>query len=228
MSGASLRLAALAACAAMLAGCAGSNDMDSYAPGRNVPSEAQDSAIATPDSPLQCVPYAREKSGIPIYGDAYTWWDQAAGRYARTAAPSQGAVLVLTGYAGPNRAHLAVVHDVLSAREIRVDHANWLDDGAVYTRDPVIDVSADNDWSQVRVWNIRAGVWGTKIYPVQGFIGPGPDNGTPDGTDAGVMAQAAVRASHATAASYGGADDTAATSPAPDDDQAGDADEANR
>jgi hypothetical protein len=29
---------------------------------------------------LQCVPYARQVSGIQIYGDAWTWWDQAAGR----------------------------------------------------------------------------------------------------------------------------------------------------
>ena len=29
---------------------------------------------------LQCVPYARQVSGIQIYGDAWTWWDQAEGR----------------------------------------------------------------------------------------------------------------------------------------------------
>ena len=46
-------------------------------------------------------------------------------------------------------------------------------DGAIFTDDPVLDVSDQNDWSQVRVWNPRAGAWGTKIYPVQGFIGPG-------------------------------------------------------
>ena len=26
--------------------------------------------------------------------------------------------------------------------------------------------------AQVRVWNIKTGAWGGKIYPVQGFIGP--------------------------------------------------------
>ena len=30
---------------------------------------------------LQCVPYARDVTGIDIYGDAHTWWQQAAGRY---------------------------------------------------------------------------------------------------------------------------------------------------
>jgi hypothetical protein len=75
---------------------------------------------------------------------------------------------------------VAVVRELVNAREIKVDHANWLDDGQIYLDDPVIDVSDDNSWSQVRVWNIRAGAWGGRIYPVQGFIGPGPDSAPPD------------------------------------------------
>jgi hypothetical protein len=38
---------------------------------------------------LQCVPYARQASGIQLFGDARTWWDQAAGRYSRGHAPGQ-------------------------------------------------------------------------------------------------------------------------------------------
>ncbi len=127
---------------------------------------------------LQCVPYAREHSGINIHGDAYTWWDKAAGVYARGATPLLGSVMVLNGYA-KRRAHVAVVHTLVSAREILINHANWLDDGAIYVNDPVKDVSADNDWSQVKVWNIRTGSWGTKVYNVQGFIGPGPADANP-------------------------------------------------
>lgn len=122
---------------------------------------------------LQCVPYAREHSSINIHGDAYTWWDKAAGLYARGDTPLIGSVMVLNGYA-KRRAHVAVVHTILNAREILINHANWLDDGAIYVNDPVKDVSADNDWTQVKVWNIRTGSWGTRIYNVQGFIGPGP------------------------------------------------------
>jgi len=66
-----------------------------------------------------------------------------------------------------------VVRSLISSREIRVDHANWLGDGAIYVDDPVADVSTDNDWSIVRVWNVKAGAWGARTYPVQGFIGPG-------------------------------------------------------
>jgi hypothetical protein len=79
--------------------------------------------------------------------------------------------MVLTGYAGPERGHVAVVRNIISTREIRVDHANWLDDGAIYLNDPVEDVSAENDWSEVRVYNIKTGGWGGKVYLVQGFIG---------------------------------------------------------
>ena len=164
MVGSFVRFAAAAAFSAALAGCAGSPDREGSFDG---------GSIATPDTPLQCVPYARSRSQIALRGDAYTWWDQAAGRYARNTAPSQGSVMVLYGYAGPNRAHVAVVREVVGARDIRVDHANWLDDGAIYENDPVRDVSADNDWTEVRVYNLRAGAWGSRVYSVQGFIGPG-------------------------------------------------------
>ena len=39
-----------------------------------------------------------------------------------------GSVMVLTGYAGPGRGHVGVVSQLVSAREIRIDHANWLGD----------------------------------------------------------------------------------------------------
>ena len=134
--------------------------------------------------PLQCVPYAREHSGIRLFGDAYTWWDQAEGKYERGALPEPGAVMVLNKYAGSDRAHLAVVRRLVGPREIRVDHANWLDDGSIYVNNPVEDVSSDNDWSVVRVFNLKTGGWGTKLYPVQGFIGgtpePHPGHDRPD------------------------------------------------
>jgi hypothetical protein len=126
----------------------------------------------TGQKPLQCVPYAREHSDVKLYGDAWTWWDKAAGKFPREATPETGAVMVLTGYAGPERGHVAVVRSLVSPREIRVDHANWLGDGGVYLDDPVWDVSADNDWSAIKVWNVKTAAWGVRIYPVQGFIGP--------------------------------------------------------
>lgn len=122
------------------------------------------------DSWTECVPYARRISGIQIYGDAHTWWDQAAGRYAREPLPQSGSLMALYGYAGPKRGHLALVRRIVSEREIRVDHANWLNDGNLYLNSPVIDVSPNNDWSTVRVYNNRDGHLGVKNYNVRGFI----------------------------------------------------------
>jgi hypothetical protein len=123
---------------------------------------------------MWCAPYAREHSQVKIFGDAYTWWDQAAGKFRRDSLPDEGAVMVLADYAGPERGHLAVVKKLVSAREIRVDHANWLNDGSIYVNNPVADVSAANDWSAIKVWNMKTGRWGIRIYSVKGFIGPGP------------------------------------------------------
>lgn len=155
-----------------LAGCAGNQ-----AAYRNLPApEAAGPSFAAPDWPLQCVPYVRAHSSVKIFGDAWTWWDQAAGKFSREPTPRTGAVMVLAGYDGPQSGHVAVVREMVTPREIRVDHANWLDDGEVYLDDPVADVSSANDWSEVRVWNVKAGAWGGRIYPVEGFIGPAPES----------------------------------------------------
>src|SRR5437868_54672 len=142
---------------------------------RLYPDDDASTAPAIAPAGLQCVPYAREHSGVNIHGDAYTWWDKAAGHYARGNTPLIGSVMVLVGYAGKHRAHVAVVTRMVSARLIRINHANWNNDGSIYVNDPVQDISAANDWSQIKVWNIRTGSWGTKAYTVRGFIGPGAE-----------------------------------------------------
>jgi len=168
MVGSQIRLAAVTALCLLTAACASAPDISDRPSGWSG---------AEPSGPaLQCVPFARDHSQVKIYGDAADWWDKASGLYARSEIPRLGSILVLTGYAGPHRSHVAVVTALMSSREIRVDHANWLNDGAVFTDDPVVDVSPDNDWSQVKVYNERTGAWGVRIYLVQGFIGPGRDN----------------------------------------------------
>src|SRR5262249_35681631 len=54
---------------------------------------------------LQCVPFARREAGLDIHGDANTWWTQAKDHFARAERPEEGSVIVLRGYAGPNRGH---------------------------------------------------------------------------------------------------------------------------
>ncbi|MGQ0534345.1 MAG: CHAP domain-containing protein [Caulobacteraceae bacterium] len=119
---------------------------------------------------LQCVPFARRESGVEIFGNANTWWDQAVGRYQTAEEPTEGAVMVLHGYRTDARGHVAVVKEQVSPRLVIVDHANWLNGGEI-TRDvPVMDVSAAGDWSEVRVWNVPGRHWGGRTYRVQGFI----------------------------------------------------------
>ncbi len=120
--------------------------------------------------PLQCVPYARNVSGVQIFGDAYTWWERAAGRFDRSESPEVGAVLVMKAYQNEQRGHVAVVRRVVNEREIVVDHANWLNKGEIGLDNPVLDVSDDNDWSAVRVWYAPGGHYGGRVYEVQGFI----------------------------------------------------------
>ena len=125
--------------------------------------------------PIQCVSYAREVSGIPIRGDAHTWWYQAEGRYKRSSIPNAGAVLVLSRTSRLNYGHLAVVKNIIDSRTIEVAHSNWGGDRetrcVIYNEMPVKDVSPNNDWSQLRFWNYPSKSYGS-IYPASGFIYP--------------------------------------------------------
>ncbi|MEA4837202.1 MAG: CHAP domain-containing protein [Rhodospirillaceae bacterium] len=126
-------------------------------------------------SALQCVPYARDISGISLSGNAWTWWSAAAGRYDRGQSPIVGSVLVFKQHGSMRYGHVAVVRSQVNSREIRIDHANWGSSriggrGSVATDVSVIDVSPRNDWTQVKVWNHIAKDFGTKVYPAYGFI----------------------------------------------------------
>ena len=119
---------------------------------------------------IYCVEFARLRSGIAIFGDAKTWWDKARAEYAEASDPRQGAVMVFAGTRKMTRGHVAVVRRIVSSREIRVDHANWRRDGNIYLNAPVFDVSPNNDWSQVRVWDTSSGQLGSTTYPIKGFV----------------------------------------------------------
>jgi hypothetical protein len=123
-------------------------------------------------STTQCVQYAREKSGINLYGDAYSWWNQAPPD-KRGNIPVVGSVLVLAQTPRMTHGHLAVVTRIVGNREISVTHSNWgdgwLSRRRVFDYQRVLDVSPMNDWSQVKFWNYEAGVFGAP-YPAKGFI----------------------------------------------------------
>ena len=117
----------------------------------------------------QCVPFARAVAGVPIYGNAADWWKAAAGRYARSGAPQVGSVLVFRRTARLPYGHVAVVSQVLSSRRVLLTHANWVPNHV--NQDVLsIDVSPNNDWSQVKVWWPPLRQMGAGAYPAYGFI----------------------------------------------------------
>ncbi|MFM5894139.1 MAG: CHAP domain-containing protein [Novosphingobium sp.] len=123
---------------------------------------------------LQCVPYARQVTGIQIRGDAWTWWDQADGRYARGFWPKVGAVMALKPHGNSHLGHVAAVSRIIDSRTILIRHSNWSPingrRGQIEDNVKVIDVSDANDWSAVRVWYAPIQALGGSVWPVQGFI----------------------------------------------------------
>jgi surface antigen len=143
-----------------LAACGGSSGAPSaaYEPGKPYPG-------------IDCAPFARELSGIALYGDAASWWDQAAGRYRRGSQPILGAALVFRREGRLPSGHVSVVSRLIGPRQIQVTQANWVH-GELNQDQLVIDVSERNDWSAVRVWWPPVGQLGAHEYATYGFILP--------------------------------------------------------
>lgn len=123
---------------------------------------------------LQCVPYARRVSGIQLFGDAHTWWDQAEGHYSKGNSPRIGAVMAFKPHGNMRLGHVAAVSRVIDSRTVLLRHANWSPingrRGQIEDNVRAIDVSPDNDWSAVRVWFDPVQNLGSTHWPVQGFI----------------------------------------------------------
>ena len=143
---------------------------------------------------LQCVPYARRVSGIQIFGDAHTWWDQAADRYARGYKPRVGAVMTFKPHGNMRLGHVAAVSRVIDSRTVLLRHSNWSPingrRGQIEDNVRAIDVSENNDWSEVRVWFDPIQALGGTHWPVQGFIYNRPSRGLDEGS---VLARATRR-----------------------------------
>jgi len=130
----------------------------------------------------QCVTFARSVSGIDLHGNANTWWSKAAGHYQRGHTPKVGAVMSFEASGRMRMGHVAMVSQVVNDREVLLTHANWSRPGAVERNVRAVDVSPNNDWSQVKVWYAPTGDLGTTVYPVNGFIYA--DNDSSDATAA--------------------------------------------
>lgn len=154
-----LRLPVLAL-AGLLAACGGGSRSDG--PGMGA---------STRVPGITCAPFARELSGIALYGDAYTWWSGAAGRYERGERPALGSVLVLRKTSRLRSGHVSVVTRLLGPRQVLVTQANWVP-GQLDEDQLVVDVSDANDWSAVRVWYPPVNQLGVHVYAAHGFIHP--------------------------------------------------------
>ena len=122
----------------------------------------------------QCVTYARQISPVKLFGNAWTWWQQAVGKYDRGHDPKVGSVLVFQKSPFMRSGHVAVVREMVNEREILVEHANWAPAGAngrgKVTEDAkMIDVSPNNDWTEVRVWYEPVHNYG-RVNQTYGFI----------------------------------------------------------
>lgn len=144
-----------------------------------VPAQARSTGGSLLDYVGQCVPFARAASGIQIYGDAWTWWDQADGRYQRGSKPRVGAVLAFAKSARLPLGHVAVVSRIVDRRVLMITHANWSRQngkrGHAEQDVTLFDVSKRGDWSLVKVWYRDTNGLGSSVYPAHGFI-----YGTPD------------------------------------------------
>lgn len=128
---------------------------------------------------ISCVPFARADSGIAVAGNAWQWWENAAGSYARGSMPEAGSVLAFRANGRMRLGHVAVVSRVINPRMVEIEHANWRGPGqwgGVARNIPVVDVSEANDWTAVRVGLGQSGDFGS-VYPTYGFIYDRPDTG---------------------------------------------------
>ena len=151
---------ALLLMAAALSACGASSNTNTYGVG-----------TSTRQPGINCAPFARELSGIALYGNAHDWWQAANGKYRRDTKPEIGAVIVLPQQTRLPAGHVGVVATLLAARQIRVIQANW-EPNTVDQDQLVIDVSENNDWTQIRVWYPPANQMGAHTYQANGFIHP--------------------------------------------------------
>ena len=141
-------------------GCVGCASSSSHGP-----------SYLTGSTSLECAPFARQETGVSLWGDAADWWQEASGRYTRSQTPRRGALLVFKRSGRLPSGHVAVVTKVRDSRSILVSQANWVHH-QISRDEPVIDVSPENDWTQVRVWWSPAGQMGVSTYQTYGFIRP--------------------------------------------------------
>ncbi len=73
-------------------------------------------------------------------------------------------------YGNSRLGHVAAVSKVIDNRTLLISHANWSEPGKIENNVRAVDVSPDNDWSEVRIWYGPSQSLGTGHWPLYGFI----------------------------------------------------------
>ena len=124
---------------------------------------------------VDCVQYVKSSSNFGLSGNAWSWWEHAAGLYDRGNEPRAGAVLVFERTRSMPAGHIALVSRVVDDYTVLIDHANWSatggGDGRIRRGVAAIDCSPYHDWSSVCVWNSEFRSFGHP-YSTAGFIYP--------------------------------------------------------
>jgi hypothetical protein len=132
--------------------------------------------LVTRAETVNCVQFVKRASPVALSGDAYAWWDAAAGRYGRGTEPRPGSVMVFEQSRRLPHGHVALVQQQLDQRTLLIDHANWSRiqgrRGRIERAVRVVDVSRQNDWSEVRVWYHSLADVGQSVYRLRGFVYP--------------------------------------------------------
>jgi surface antigen len=120
-----------------------------------------------------CVQFVHQVSSLKLSGDAWRWWSAALGHYDRGKSPERNAVLVFNHTSRMVHGHVAIVANLVNDRVIEIDHANWsigrYGRGRIARNVRVRDVSDNNSWTLVEVWNDLDKCWG-RPYQTLGFI----------------------------------------------------------
>lgn len=117
-----------------------------------------------------CVTHVRNMTGITtIRGDAWAWWQNAEGQFARGQIPTPGAIMVWRRAGNLPRGHVGVVREIVDSRTVLIDHS-W-DSNTLRYNQRIEDVSPNNDWSRISVWYHPLQVMGGE-YALYGFVYP--------------------------------------------------------
>lgn len=120
---------------------------------------------------MTCVQYVRALTDFEIRGDGWMWWHRAEGVYPRGKSPRIGSVMVFGRQSNLPYGHVAVVSDIIDERTVLVNHS-WVRRLGLRCGAVVVDSSANNDWSRVRVWHGPTNRLGNSQYRILGFVYP--------------------------------------------------------